>query len=376
MNKRLLSLLLTVVMLFTLALAGCAKKNVEPQESAKPQESKEDFKVGFVYVGPIGDGGWTYSHNEGRLAIEKELGVKTYYKESVGETIEETVSAIEELIDEGCKMIFTCSFGFMDGTEMMAEKYPDVIFMHASGYKMNDKNFGNYFGRIYQARYLSGIVAGLKTQTNKIGYVAAMEIPEVIRGINAFALGVQSVNPNATVEVMWTHDWVDSAKEKQAAIALLDKGCDVIAQHQDSVAPQEAARERGVWGIGYHTDMSKVVPEATITSAIWDWRQFYVDQVKSAMEGTWKPISYWEGLDSGVTLLAPLNEALAPEGAAEKVEEARQRIISGEWDVFTGPIKDNQGNIIAKEGEKLTDEQLLGDEMNWLNENVIGQIAR
>ena len=362
--KKVLALALAVLMMVAL-FAGC---------SDDTSSKKEDtYTVGFVYVGPIGDGGWTFSHDQGRLALEAELGVKTLYKQNVPENDTEVEKAIEELVDGGCNFVFTTSFGFMNATKTMAEKYPDVKFMHASGFESNDTNFGNYFGRIYQARYLSGIAAGLKTETNKIGYVAAMPIPEVFRGINAFTLGVQSVNPDAVVYVEWTRDWVDVELEKAAANVLLEQDCDVIAQHQDSPAPQVAAEQKGVFGIGYHTDMEPAAPNAVLTSAIWDWKPFYVAQIKAAMDGTWAPTSYWGSIAEDIVAVAPINEEIAAEGTVEAVEEAKAKLLVGDWDVFTGPIADQKGKVVIKDGETATDEEMLS--MNYFIKGIIGDIA-
>jgi len=365
--KKVLALALAVLMMAAL-FAGCGETTAPVVNTPEV-----NYTVGFVYVGPVGDGGWTFSHDQGRLALEAELGVKTLYKESVPEIDTEVEKAIEELVDDGCNFIFTTSFGFMNATNAMAEKYPDVKFMHASGYMANDTNFGNYFGRIYQARYLSGIAAGLKTETNKIGYVAAMPIPEVVRGINAFTLGVQSVNPDAVVYVEWTNDWVDVSLEKAAANVLLEQDCDVIAQHQDSPAPQVAAEQKGVFGIGYHTDMQPAAPAAVLTSAIWDWKPFYVAQVKAAIDGTWAPTSYWGSIAEDIVAIAPLNDAIVAEGTAEAIEDATAKLVNGEWDVFTGPIEDQAGKVVIADGEVASDDDMLS--MSYFVKGVVGTIA-
>lgn len=356
-----------------LLLGACSQGQPSAPEVTAP--SNADYKVGFIYVGPIGDGGYTYAQDQGRLELEKALGVTTVYKESVAEEMDAVSTAIEEMIDQGCKFIFTTSFGFMDATLEMAKQYPDIKFMHCSGFKTND-NMGTYFGRIEEARYLSGIAAGLKTQNNQIGYVAAMEIPEVVRGINAFTLGVRSVNEDAKVIVKWTHDWVDVSKEKQAAVALLDEGCDIIAQHQDSPAPQQAAQDRGVWGVGYNTDMIPFAKNATITSAVWNWAPILIEQVSAALDGTWKAQELLYGLKDGVVDATPLNAAVAPEGAQAKVDEAKAKILSGELKVFGGPIKDQSGAVKVPEGAVLTDEDTYTEAMNWFVEGVVGTIAQ
>lgn len=379
--KKLVSLLLALTLVF--ALAGCGNKPAteEPQTDntqTEPNETTEattiapeDMIVGFIYVGPIGDGGYTYAHDQGRLYLEEQLGVKTIYKESVPET-QEVEQEIRNMIDQGAKAIFATSFGYMDYVEKISKEYPDVKFFHCSGYKSTD-NMANYFGRIYQARYLSGIVAGLKTETNQIGYVAAFPIPEVIRGINAFTLGAQSVNPDVTVKVTWTSTWYDPEKEKSAAIALLDQGVDIIAQHQDTTGPQQAAEERGAFSIGYNTDMSTMAPKAYMTAPIWNWGPYYVAQTQAVMDGTFATHAYWEGMSEDIVRLAPLT-ANAPEGAQEAVDAATAQILDGTEYVFEGPIYDQDGNIKVAEGVKLTDEEMLS--MNWFVKGVEGKIEQ
>lgn len=355
--KKLVSVLL--VLTLVLSLAACGEKEVKP----------EDVTVGFIYVGPIGDGGWTYAHNEGRLFLEQELGVKTIYKESVPEdqTVEQEM---RNMIDQGATVIFATSFGYMDFMEKISSEYPDVAFLHCSGYKTTE-NMANYFGRIYEARYLSGIVAGMKTESNKIGYVAAFPIPEVIRGINAFTLGAQAANPDVEVEVVWTSTWYDPAKEKEAAIALLDKGADVIAQHQDTAGPQQAAEERGAFSIGYNTDMSAMAPDAYMTAPVWNWGPYYVAQVQAVIDGTFESHSYWHGMDDGIVALAPLT-ANAPEGAQAAVDAVKAEILDGSLVIFAGPLKNQAGEVVVAEGDSMSDGDMLG--MMWFVEGVIGSV--
>lgn len=361
--KKIISLML--VCLLVLGTTACS----DEQSKDKSAEA-ETMTVGFIYVGPIGDGGYTYAHDEGRLYLEKELGVKTIYKESVPENASDVEREIRNMVDQGAKIIFSTSFGFMDGTENMSKEFPEVTFFHCSGHKKTE-NMANYFGRIYQPRYLSGVVAGLKTKTNKIGYVAAFPIPEVIRGINAFTLGVQSVNPEAKVKVVWTNTWYDPAKEKEAAIALLDDQADIIAQHQDTTGPQQAAEEREAYSIGYNTDMSKMAPKAYMTAPVWHWGPYYVDQVKQVMNGSFKSHAYWGGMKDDIVRLAPLTDN-APAEAKDKVEEAQKAIIDGSLVIFSGPLKNQQGEIKVEEGKALTDEEMLN--MMWFVEGVEGKI--
>lgn len=380
MIRKLVSAVLPSVLSLSLMLTGCGSSTktasgdaVKPAETATTPAAKGPIVVGFIYTGPIGDGGYTYAHDQGRLQVEKELkdqGVKTIFKESVPES-QEVEKVMKDMIDQGAKIIFATSFGYMDYVEKVAKEYPDVKFLHCSGYKMG-ANFSNYFGRIEEPRYLSGIVAGLKTKSNKIGYVGAFDIPEVVRGINAFTLGVQSVNPNAKVQVTWTNTWYDPAKEKDAAKALLADGCDVIAQHQDTTGPQVAAEEKGVWAIGYNTDSRNAAPKAYMTAPVWNWGPYYVKQVKDLMNGTWKAESYWGHMKEGIVDLAPLTE-VAPAEAKAKVEEVRKKMLDGSFNVFAGPIKDQTGKVRIEAGKAMSDQEQLSND--WFVEGVIGKIG-
>jgi len=358
------SLLVFLSLILVLSLAACGS-----DQEGQPEVEEEDLTVGFIYVGPIGDGGYTYAHDQGRLYLEENMNVKTIYKESVPET-QEVEQEIRNMIDQGAEAIFATSFGYMDYIEKVSKDYPDVAFFHCSGYKTTD-NLATYFGRIYQPRYLSGIVAGLKTETNEIGYVAAYPIPEVIRGINAFALGAQSVNPDVKVSVKWTSTWYDPAIEKEAAIALIDEGADIIAQHQDTTGPQQAAEERGVYSIGYNTDMAEMAPEAYMTAPVWNWGPYYVEQTQNVIDGTFESHQYWGGMEENVVQLAPLTD-LAPEEAKEEVEEAKEKILNEQVKVFGGPIYDQEGNLKVEEGQELTDGEMLG--MMWFVEGIEGNI--
>lgn len=370
--KRILGVVSLLLLAFTLVACGGDAKKEQKKEETKTvakDEAKIDLTVGFIYVGPIGDGGWSYAQDQGRLFLEKETGVKTIYKEAVPEG-PEVLDVIRDMVDQGAKVIIAGSFGYMDYVEQISAEFPEITFLHCSGYKTT-KNMGNFFGRIYQARYLSGIVAGLKTKSNKIGYVAAFPIPEVIRGINAFTLGAKSVNPNVTVEVVWTNTWYDPAKEKDAAIALLDRNADVIAQHQDTGGPQLAAQERGVFSIGYNSDMSKVAPKANMTSAIWNWGPYFVDQIKAVNAGTWEAKAYWGGLKEGTVMLSPLTD-VAPKDAQAKVDEVKAKILDGTFHIFEGEIKDQNGVVKVAAGQTMTDEEMLT--MKWFVEGVVGTL--
>ncbi len=367
--KKLTGLLLVFILSLGTLLTGCGASNDKesPKKDSSTKLSASDIKVGFIYVGPIGDGGYSYAHDQGRLYMEKELGLQpSIIKENVKEEDAEVQNVIESMIDQGANVIVGTSFGFMDGMKKAALEHPTVKFLHCSGYE-SAENMANYFGRMYEARYLSGIVAGMKTQSNTIGYVGAFEIPEVVRGINAFTLGVRAVNPKAVVKVKWTNTWYDPGKEKEAAKALLDEGADVIAQHQDTAGPQQAAEEKGAFSIGYNTDMESSAPKAYMTSAVWNWGPYYVEQIKAIMDGTWTNESYWKGMDAGIVDLAPLTKN-APAGAEEKVKQVKEDIISGKNKIFVGPIKDNKGTEKVAKDTVMTDKELL--EFNWFVEGV------
>lgn len=372
--KRKMLKLLSVVACSTMLLVGCGSPaSTGDKKTEKTSEaSGEKLKVGFIYVGSASDGGYSNSHDNGRKYLEEKIpGVETVVKESVpeGQDVEKVAT---DMIDQGCTVIFATSFGYMDYIEKVSKEYPKVKFFHCSGYKTNE-NMSTYFGREYQARYLTGIVAGMKTKNNQIGYVAAFAIPEVVRSVNAFTLGVRSVNPKAVVKVTWTNTWYDPAKEKDAAISLLDQGVDVIGQYQDTTAAQQAAEERGASSIGSDLDMSASAPKANMTSAIWNWGPYYVDAVKSVMDGKFKSENYWGGIDTGIVDISPLTKN-APEGAQAKVDEAKAKMVDKSFDVFTGPIKDQSGAVKVAEGQKMTDKELLS--FDWLVEGVEGQISK
>lgn len=379
MNKNIKKRLLTVIAAVacsTMLLVGCGSASTQTSKDdgkeTKTEASGEKLKVGFIYIGSASDGGYSQAHDNGRKYLEEKLpNVETIVKESVPEG-QEVEKVATDMIDQGAKVIFATSFGYMDYIEKVSKEYPDVKFFHCSGYKTTD-NMSTYFGREYQARYLTGIVAGMKSKNGKIGYVAAFPIPEVVRATNAFALGVRSVNPNAVVKVTWTNTWYDPAKEKEAAISLLDQGVDVIGQYQDTTAAQQAAEERGAFSIGSDLDMSASAPKANMTSAVWNWGTYYVEAVKTVMDGKFKSESYWGGIDTGIVDIAPLTKN-APEGAQAKVDEAKAKMVSKSWDVFTGPIKDQSGAIKVAEGQKMTDKELLS--FDWLVEGVEGQISK
>lgn len=383
--KKVLALLLALVVL--VAFAGCTQGTEAPDEgNGEEVTANDDFKVGVIHISDPAEGaGYTYTHDVGIVEMQKALGLsdsQIIRKNNIDDTdVQATRTAIEECIEEGCKLIFATSFNYMDTVAEFAEEYPDIYFSHGTGYKSNDTNFNNYFGRIYQARYLAGIAAGLKTQTNKIGYVAAMgsDNSEVTGGIDAFAMGVESVNPDAKVYVKVTNTWFSLELEKQCAEALLDLDCDVIAQHCDTTAPQLAAQAKGVWGCGYNSDMSKEAPEAHLTAPIWHWGVYYTKATREAMSGNWSNEIYFGGMDEGFVDISPLSDNCA-EGTQEKVEAAKAMIIDGTFKVFEGKLLkdgelteadllDNEGNVVCKAGEVLDDATITGG-INWYYRNV------
>ncbi|AOY74966.1 BMP family ABC transporter substrate-binding protein [Clostridium formicaceticum] len=371
-SKKIWALFLAAVLIFT--VVGCSSNETAGGDDTTT--GTEDFKVGVIHIGDPAEGaGYTFAHDQGIVQMQQALGLsdaQIIRKNNIadGDAVA-TRTAIEECIEEGSKIIFGTSWGYMDTMEEMAEEYPDIVFSHASGYKSNGKNFNNYFGRIYEARYLSGVAAGLKTETNKIGYVAAMgqDNSEVTGGINAFAMGVESVNPDAKIYVKVTNTWFDPTLEGQAAEALLDLGADVITQHQDTTAPQLAAQSRGVWSVGYNSDMTKDAPKAHLTAPIWNWGVYYTQAAKAVMEGTWTAENYFGGMAEGMVDISPLSENCA-EGTGEKIDEAKAKIVDGSFKVFEGELYDNQGNKVCEEGQVLTDGEITGA-MNWYYRNVI-----
>ena len=332
----------------------------------------EDVKAGFVYPGPVGDAGWAFSHDAGRLALEELPFVsKTSYVDSVPEDPKLVAAAIEQLINDGSNLIFAASYGYMDPIIEAAKRHPDVVFMHNSGFK-TEANAGTYFGRIYQARYLAGLVAGAMTESNQIGYVAAFPIPEVIRGINAFTLGAQSLNPEIKVVVDWTNTWYGPGIEREKADALLDQGADVITIHQDSPAAIQAAQQRGKYAIGFHSDMSAFAPDAVLTSVVWDWGGLYKEVAADISEGGWKPDQIWDGLDKGVVDLAPIS-AKVPADIQSLVDQRKSDIANQTLRVFEGPIRDTNGDIRVPSGQTLSDADLLT--MDYYVLGVDGGIA-
>lgn len=353
-------------------------KGYEQKTEAADNEkgiSKEEIKVGVLHISDPAEGsGYSYTHDIGIQGMQENLGLsdeQIVRKLNVDDgDVDAIEKALQECIDEGCNVIFTTSWGYMQPTADMAEKYPDIYFSHGTGYMSNGTNFNNYFGRIYQARYLSGIVAGMNTKTNKIGYVAAQDSSnsEVTGGIDAFAMGVYSVNPDAVVYVKVTNSWYDPTAEKAAAEKLLDMGCDVMSQHCDTPYPQTLAQEKGVYGIGYNSDMSKETPDSCLCSVIWNWSAYYTSAVQSIIDGSWDGSNYYGGMAEGLVDLTELADFCA-KGTQEKVDEATAKILSGSINVFDGVIETNDGSTVGQAGKTLDDATITGG-INWYFKNV------
>ena len=319
--------------------------------------------VGFIYVGPVGDGGWTHAHDLGRKALE-EAGHKTYFVESVPEgSSEGQILKMARKSD----IVFTTSFGFMDPTLKVSKKFPDKTFLHCSGFKQS-KNMGNYFGRMYQAKYLAAMIAGGMSKKGRIGIVGSQPIPEIIRHINAITLGAQVLNPNVTVEVIWINSWFDPAKESDAAQALIDNGADVIVTMADSPATVQTSKKNGVYAIGNDTDMAIYGKEAHLTAAVWNWDVYYLEAVKSVENGTWKAGSHWWGLDSGIVGLTSFHPDV-PQSLIIRMNKEKGKILSGAMDVFGHGFTKQDGTRVTK---ALNDGEMLG--MMYYVKGIISKV--
>lgn len=376
MMKKVLSAVVVLSMTMML-LAGCGSKPADDQGEAAGI-TKENIKVGVIHIGDPADGsGYSYTHDIGIVEMQNQMGLadeQIIRKNNINDTDPTAIeTAIRECIEEGANIIFATSWGYMDTCEALAAEFPDVIFSHGTGYKSNGANFNNYFGRIYQARYLSGIVAGMKTKTNKIGYVAAMgsDNSEVTGGIDAFALGIASVNEDAEVYVKVTNSWYDPEGESAAAQSLVDDGCDVIAQHCDTANPPIVAEKAGVYAIGYNSDMSKEAPGSVLCSVLWNWGAYYTEAVQSVLDGTWNGESienYYKGMDVGLVALSEMNHVDDEVKAA--VADAQAKIEDGSFNVFDGVMETNDGQTIGEEGGTLDDATITGG-INWYYKNVV-----
>ena len=335
--------------------------------------SDDPLKVGFIYVGPTGDHGWTYQHDQARQNLEKALPEKitTTFVESVPEGAD-AQRVIDKLADSGHGLIFTTSFGYMNPTLKVANKYKKVIFEHATGFK-RDKNVATYSARFYEGRYVVGHIAGKVTKSNVLGYVASFPIPEVIRGINATVIAARKVNPDVTIKVVWVNSWFDPGKEADAAKALIDQGADVILQHTDSPAPMQVAEKRGVWAVGQASNMEKFGPNAQMTAIVNNWAPYYIARTKSVLDGTWASTNTFGGFKSGMVKLAPFNAKL-PKDVVELANSVRKSIEDEEVHPFQGPVKAQDGKIMVEDG-KIIDPGMLAS-MNFYVEGVVGSFPK
>jgi len=333
--------------------------------------AQEKTKVGFIYVGPVGDLGWTYEHDQGRLAVEEEFGdlVETVYQESVPEGAD-AERALTQMALGGAKLIFTTSFGYMDPTINVAAKFPDVKFEHATGYKRAE-NVSTYSARFYEGRAVIGHIAGKMTKTNRIGYIASFPIPEVIRGINSAFIHARKANPDVEFSIVWVNTWFDPAKEGDAAQALVDQGVDVIMQHTDSTAPQAVAKDAGIYSFGQASDMATFAPEPRISSIIDDWAPYYIARVAAVMDGTWESTDTWDGIGPGMVEIGEMSEVIPAEVRAD-AQALSDSIAAGDYHPFTGPINYQDGSPWLGEGETADDGVLLG--MNFYVEGLTGDV--
>jgi simple sugar transport system substrate-binding protein len=321
--------------------------------------AQEKLKIGFIYVGPVGDMGYSYQHDVGRKAIEEKFKdkVDTSFLENVNEG-PDAERAIEQLVRTGHKLIFTTSFGFMDATAKVAKKYPNVMFEHATGYK-RDKNLATYSGRFYEGRYIQGVIAAKMSKSGVIGYIGSFPIPEVISGINATILGAQSVRPDIKVKIIWVNSWYDPGKEAAAARALADQGADILTQHTDSAAAMQLANERGIFAFGQDSDMIKFGPKAQLTSIVENWGPYYVDRVQLALDKKWTSADFWGGLSTKIVHMAPYTNM--PADVKKLAEDTEAAISSGKLHAFKCPVVDQDGKTVeCKGGTHLDDGQILG----------------
>jgi basic membrane protein A and related proteins len=333
----------------------------------------DPIKVGFIYVSPIGDAGWTFQHDQGRREMEKALAgkVETKYIENVPEGAD-AERVIRELATSGTKVIFATSFGYMNYMERVSKQFPNVVFEHATGYKRG-KNLGTYNARFYEGRYVTGVIAGRMTKSNILGYVAAFPIPEVLQGINAFTRGARSVNPKVEVRVIWTNSWYDPGKERDAANTLISQNADVLTHHTDSTAVVQTAEEKGKWAIGYHSDMSKYGPKAHLTATTHQWGAFYTKTVSDVIAGTWKPTNVWGGFKEGMIKLAPLNPAI-PASVKAEATKLEAELTAGKFHPFAGPVKDQDGKERVAAGQVMSDDDL--GKMNYFVEGVASKLPK
>ena len=329
-------------------------------------------KVGFIYIGPPGDHGWTYAHDQSRQQMEKELGdrVETTFVEGVPEG-PDAERAIAKLAQTGHKLIFTTSFGYMEPTLKVAKRFPNVKFEHATGYKRSN-NVSTYSARFYEGRYVQGVIAGKISKSDVIGYIASFPIPEVVRGINSFMLGARTQNPNIKVKVVWVYTWYDPGKEADAAKVLMDQGADIITQHTDSTAPLQAAADRDIYAFGQASDMIHFAPKTQLTAIIDAWTPYYIARTKAVLDGSWKSTDTWDGMGAGMVVMAPFTNM--PQDVAALAQKTYDEIRSGKLHPFAGPINDQAGKEVVAAGAVAPDGMLAG--MNFYIEGVDGDLPK
>ena len=360
----------------TLALSACGDKTEAPKQAAAAAPAKVEaaagpLKIAFVYVSPASEEGWSRQHDLARIALEKEFGDKI--KVTTVENIPagaDSERVLRDLAQQGNKLIFATSFGYMNSILKVAKEFPDVKFEHATGYK-TAPNVGVYTARFYESRYLAGMLAGATTKTNVLGYVAAVPIPEVLQGINAYTLGAKSVNPDVEVRVVWTSAWYDPGKEADATKTLVGQKADVLTHHTDSPAVAAACEDLKVPVISYNTAMKKIAPTMLLAGVVQSWQEYYSGRIKAVMDGTWKPDNVWGGIPEHMTNLVDIAPS-TPQSVVERIKTAYDGMAKRTFAPFTGPIKDNEGKVVVAEGKQATDEELLN--MGWLVDGVVGKV--
>ncbi len=336
-------------------LLACTTLFLATPGVAQTHSANNPFKVAYVYVSPVSDAGWTHQHHEAKQQLEKQLGIKATHVENVSEGAD-AERVIRDLASQGHHLIFTTSFGYMNPTEKVAAQFPSTVFMHATGYKTAN-NMGNYNARFYEGRFLNGFIAGKMTKSNVVGYVAAFPIPEVLQGINAFARGMKIANPKAQIKVVWVNSWYDPGKERDAAQSLISQSADVLTHHTDSTAVVQTAEQKGVYSMGYHSDMSRFAPKGHLTATTHHWGAHNIRVAKEVMEKRWVKGSVWGGMKEGFIQLAPLNPII-PANVVAQVKTLQADIIAGRLHPFTGPLLNQDGKEMFPAGRTLTDAEL------------------
>ena len=368
--KKTIILLLTLFLILGLVVSGCSNRKTE--NSPTLQNQSEMIKVAFVYDGPVGDMGWSFCNEMGRIYLEKELPYVTTTKvERVSANDQNEQERVFTKLAQENNIIFATSSVFKESLLNVAEKFPNVYFLNCSSTYKTVSNLTTYGANMGPARYLTGIVAGKMTKTNTVGFLATFPTPMVFNEVNAFALGVRSVNPNARIKVEWSMSWYDPVKEKCIVNSLLDAGADIIAQATDSPAPIQAAAERDKYGIGYNIDMYKVAPKTVLTSAVWNWGPYFVETVKNIKEGTWENQRYQGSMANGAVDITRFNPVV-PEDVKKLVEDKKQEVKEGNLEIYFGPVRDQKGRLRISDGQKMSD--MERKTMDWFVEGIDGTI--